>query len=500
METTAMVSFSYGMCNCTALLLRRSISELYFPVLLDKTQTTVYLPAELADGPMDNPTDSHVIESICYSRLAEPYMIWNYNNNNAHRMYFGSSTGAFRIIPGHHSETCGQFDPRRRPWFVAASSGPKDVVLVIDVSGSMRGSRGSDLAKDAAISVVQTLSLVDRFAIITFSDEARQIGGEQGLIRATNESKTMMIEHIKNLTFIGETNFYDAFATAFDTIEQTIQDELSSNCNVAILFMTDGEISEGYPGEDDTISLVNDRIEHLATNFNRTTTIFTYSLGQYADYQVTKRLACETNGIWTPIDDFTDDLITAMSSYYKLYASGLGQGGNKDWAVWVEPYMFALGGKMGAGVSAPAYDRSVTPPLFLGVAAVDMYMEYYEEALGNKASSSELLDRFVYRSSRVLCPKIELSQCELEAMRSIGGDESRTCGTCNSTVYQANVPKKCPNQNELPSDVWNNTDCKSPLRFCVSACEIPFHQVSGVFSSAALHFSARKEFHRARLL
>jgi Mg-chelatase subunit ChlD len=249
-------------------------------------------------------------------------MIWNYNNNNAHRMYFGSSTGAFRIIPGHHSETCGQFDPRRRPWFVAASSGPKDVVLVIDVSGSMRGSRGSDLAKDAAISVVQTLSLVDRFAIITFSDEARQIGGEQGLIRATNESKTMMIEHIKNLTFIGETNFYDAFATAFDTIEQTIQDELSSNCNVAILFMTDGEISEGYPGEDDTISLVNDRIEHLATNFNRTTTIFTYSLGQYADYQVTKRLACETNGIWTPIDDFTDDLITAMSSYYKLYASG----------------------------------------------------------------------------------------------------------------------------------------------------------------------------------
>ena len=56
-------------------------------------------------------------------------------------MYFGSSTGAFRIIPAQHSEICGDYDPRCRPWFVAASSGPKDVVLVLDVSGSMTTGR-----------------------------------------------------------------------------------------------------------------------------------------------------------------------------------------------------------------------------------------------------------------------------------------------------------------------------------------------------------------------
>ena len=62
-----------------------------FPVLWDTTQTTVIIPDVL------NPTDSEVIESICHSRLAEPFMIQNYNYNDRHRMYFGSSAGVFRM-------------------------------------------------------------------------------------------------------------------------------------------------------------------------------------------------------------------------------------------------------------------------------------------------------------------------------------------------------------------------------------------------------------------
>eukprot|EP00804_Cyclotella_cryptica_P019052 CCRYP_014456-RA/>CCRYP_014456-RA protein AED:0.03 eAED:0.03 QI:213/1/1/1/1/1/3/251/787 len=422
--------------------------------LWDKTQTAVRIPASLT-GPTGNPTDPEVIESICYSRLAEPYMINTFNEG--HQMYFGSSTGAFRIIPARHSETCGNYDPRYRPWFVAASSGPKDVVLVIDISGSMKGRR-MDLAKEAASTIVETLSVADRFAVITFSDFASQIGEEEGLIVATDENKKQMIELIQNLEARGGTNFYDGFDKAFDTIEQTIKDELTSGCNIAMLFMTDGRISAG-PGEDKVISLVNQRVESLATNFNQTTTIFTYSLGQDADDYVTKRLACETNGIWTPVDDFADDLITAMSSYYKLYASGLGQGGNEDWVAWVEPYQFYTGGKNGTSVSAPVYDRSVTPPLFLGVATIDMLMDEYEEALGADASSSTVLERFVLLST-ARCPKIELSQCELEGLRFIGGRENSLCGVCNNTEYDSNVTNVCPNQRDLPWDVWINTEMR----------------------------------------
>ena len=36
------------------------------------------------------------------------------------------------------ANTCGkQYDPRLRSWFLAASNGPKNVIFILDSSGSM---------------------------------------------------------------------------------------------------------------------------------------------------------------------------------------------------------------------------------------------------------------------------------------------------------------------------------------------------------------------------
>merc|ERR1719149_215764 len=52
--------------------------------------------------------------------------------------YYGSqSLGNYVQWPG--MKDCDAYDPRYRPWYAAAASGPKDVVLVIDTSGSMDG-------------------------------------------------------------------------------------------------------------------------------------------------------------------------------------------------------------------------------------------------------------------------------------------------------------------------------------------------------------------------
>ena len=40
------------------------------------------------------------------------------------------------------------FDPRTRAWYVAASSGPKDVVVIIDKSGSMLDNNRLEIAKE----------------------------------------------------------------------------------------------------------------------------------------------------------------------------------------------------------------------------------------------------------------------------------------------------------------------------------------------------------------
>ncbi len=412
-----------------------------------------------------------ITESICYSRLAEPYMVekiradeeyWGEYGVQPSWSYtmFGAQDGLFRMIPAFHQEECGGFDPRRRPWFVAASSGPKAVVLVLDVSFSMDDYGRMAIAKEAARTVIETLTVADTFAVISFSSDASQVGGNTGLIRATAENKNRTIEAIEQLKPQGFTNFSGAFTVAFDALEKN---EIS--CNVAILFMTDGTITKGLNATE-VIGLVNNRTEQLESKFGKKTTIFTYSLGKDADHDVTKTIACSTGGIWTPVADIDGDLISAMSAYYKLFALGLGVEGNEDFVAWVEPYKFIFGGMMGTTVSVPVYDRNVTPHLFLGVVGITLFMSAIEQVLGENATSSTMLRRFVSRST-ASCPKIELGACELEALRFdasrfFSGGENATCGgvVCNSTNYAGIVPETCPFQSDLPTDLWNNSDSK----------------------------------------
>lgn len=113
--------------------------------------------------------------------------------------------------------------------------------------------------------------------------------------------------------------------------------------------------------------------------------------------------------------------------------------------------------KIGTTNSAPVFDRSVDPPLFLGVVASDVHMDAFEQVLGENAQSSTMLQRFI-RLSTAQCPKIDLSDCQLEGLRYLAGGEEATCGICNSTDYPGIIPTECPFKPDLPKNLWQNTD------------------------------------------
>ncbi|KAL7449563.1 hypothetical protein ACHAWC_001619, partial [Mediolabrus comicus] len=399
--------------------------------LWDKKTSVVSIPTALAQGSNNNPTDPELLETACYSNMAEDFMVEN--NAQPSWTYYGAHNGLFRKIPAVYEEACGNYDPRRRPWFVAASSGPKDVIIVIDVSGSMSNHNRMALAKEAAIT------------------------GTDTLYRATNENKKLLIESIQQLSEGGSTNFHSGFQKAFDALERTIQQEYSSGCNIAILFMTDGVRTAGAD-TNEVLALIKDSTERLA-RYGRDTTIFTFSLGAQADRSVMKKIACSTGGIWTPVDDFDGDLVGVMSSYYKLFALGLAN--NTNFTAWVEPYEFFSAKKFGTTNSAPVFDRSVTPPLFLGVVASDVYLDAFEKVLEEDARSSTMLQRFVQLST-AQCPKIDLTECQLEALRYLGGGQEATCGQCDSYWYSGEypgiIPAECPFKPDLPTNLWENTD------------------------------------------
>jgi hypothetical protein len=64
-----------------------------------------------------------------------------------------------------------------------------------------------------------------------------------------------MKEAINKLMPKGGTNFEIAFTKVFDVLNESIS-EVTCHGNIAILFMADGQITEGKR-EDDVISLVN---------------------------------------------------------------------------------------------------------------------------------------------------------------------------------------------------------------------------------------------------
>jgi hypothetical protein len=285
--------------------------------------------------------ENQVVESVCITRLAEPYMIDTHFTGN--QIYFGSKVGSFRIIPAAYSECYTEpYDPRHRSWYISAASGKKDVILLIDNSESME----IESARQVVKTVLKSLTLKDRVAIVAFSDKAWLLGDETRLVSATSENKDKLDRAIDNLAADGNsTNFYDAFETAFNAWDNTTSDgdnlieDKYEGCNLAVLFLTDGQnsykdITSATLEEENeqVMALINEKTEQIEKEWNIATAIFTFSFGDKADKNMSKTFACSTGGFWQHVEE-GDDLINALSSYYEWYALGLVEDGNEDLAV-----------------------------------------------------------------------------------------------------------------------------------------------------------------------
>mmetsp|Transcript_19342 Transcript_19342/g.23039 ORF Transcript_19342/g.23039 Transcript_19342/m.23039 type:complete len:451 (+) Transcript_19342:187-1539(+) len=296
--------------------------------------------------------NDRVKDGVCSTLSAEKYMTaaweggkeyWSGFSVEPPPIFFGSADGVFRILPGSPSEcSFGLFtyDPRIRPWYVGASSGPKDVILILDTSGSMGIVGRLAAMKKAAERVISTLNYADHFAAIEFNSIANRVGARRGtpLQKATTLNKESVINEIKNLNSGGETNFRSGFEIAFDVLKYSEATEKSSNCHQAILFLTDGVMSDD---KNSFLGYFDGEYSRLKSK-GKPPVLFTYSFGQLADAEVPKNLACKYNGLWADIED-GGNLAETMGAYYKYFALGLSANVDSKFVSWVEPYEFAEG-------------------------------------------------------------------------------------------------------------------------------------------------------------
>ena len=159
-----------------------------------------------------------------------------------------------------------------------AVSVPRDVTFVIDVSGSMQGTK-LEQAKAAGRTLLGSLSGNDRFRLISFSTDVEDFG--QGWTPATEENIRAATRWLGDLRAVGSTNIEGALDRALDAT--TNRGRLG-----VVLFLTDGAATVGERNPD--------RLAEMAGRRHGTQRVFTFGVGADVQAAMLERIALEGRG------------------------------------------------------------------------------------------------------------------------------------------------------------------------------------------------------------
>ncbi len=149
-------------------------------------------------------------------------------------LYYSVSTGeiGLNLLSYREAGQDGYFMILVAPNVEAQEVVDKDVLLVLDTSGSMEGQKLAQ-AQDAAVYIVDHLNPGDRFNIISFSTGVRRYAS--GLLPGTNPGA--FATYINSLEAVGGTNISAALLEAAA--------QADSERPTTIIFVTDGLATEG---------------------------------------------------------------------------------------------------------------------------------------------------------------------------------------------------------------------------------------------------------------
>jgi Ca-activated chloride channel family protein len=158
---------------------------------------------------------------------------------------------------------------------------PKDVVFVLDTSGSMAG-RKLDQAKKALSFCVENLNDTDRFEIVRFSTESEPLF--EKLVDASRGNRDKALDFIKGLKPIGGTAIADALENA-----QKLRPENNARPFV-IVFLTDGKPTIGETDEERIVAKV-------AREQGAATRIFCFGIGTDINTHLLDKIAERTKAV-----------------------------------------------------------------------------------------------------------------------------------------------------------------------------------------------------------
>ncbi|KAK7495559.1 hypothetical protein BaRGS_00013257 [Batillaria attramentaria] len=291
---------------------------------LNPNTSTVHVPTNIYDKSMKILNGVQWTENLTQQFIknskVDPTLTWQ---------YFCSSDGFFRVYPGmqwpRDPEKVDIFDCRMRKWYIQAASTPKNIIILLDTSGSMTGKRFT-IAQSTVSTILDTLSDQDYFNIIKYSTAPEYVDPcfNGTLIPANVDNIRRMQDKILDISTKDQANLRDALTVAFQLFAE--EEKLGSICNKAIMIITDGA-PENY------VDVFN------STNWpEKATRIFTYLIGkEVADDRKVKWMACVNKGEFTHISTKAD-VQENVQQYIKMLSRPLAQN-KSNHHVWGAVYL-----------------------------------------------------------------------------------------------------------------------------------------------------------------
>ncbi|HEY6188873.1 MAG TPA: VIT and VWA domain-containing protein [Pyrinomonadaceae bacterium] len=178
----------------------------------------------------------------------------------------------------------------------------KDILFVLDTSGSMSDQGKMEKARAALIFGIRGLRAEDRFNVISFAGEERLM--EQGLIAADERGRARGVDYVNSLRATGGTNINDSLLAAFRQFNTSDRPRM-------IVFMTDG-----LP----TVSETN--TQRIIENVQRARVpgvrLFTFGVGYDVNTALLDKLAADNGGVAEYIEPREDLEIKASAFFAKI--------------------------------------------------------------------------------------------------------------------------------------------------------------------------------------
>uniref|UniRef100_A0A914I0S9 VWFA domain-containing protein n=1 Tax=Globodera rostochiensis TaxID=31243 RepID=A0A914I0S9_GLORO len=166
--------------------------------------------------------DAQLLERIQWSDIDQQYRRNREQLKDLNFQKFCSESGFLRYFPSaswlwedRYSEL-DLYDCRNTEWYVNAATTPRNLLILLDTSGSMLGQR-FEIARQTIETILGTLSDNDFFNIIHFSKQAillEECDGRE-LVQATLRNKKLLLSRLYNISSEGKADYELALHKAF---------------------------------------------------------------------------------------------------------------------------------------------------------------------------------------------------------------------------------------------------------------------------------------------